>query len=606
MKSMPKRIYALFFLIAFMQIFGVIASANEKTVKIKATGIWDYELAGEVLELVNQNREEQGIEPLTMSTQLQQAAMERATELAVFFSHTRPNGKICFTALDSEYFKTSCGENINAGTSTAQKTMDGWMNSSGHRANILNGEYTQIGVGCYHNDWVFCWTQMFADGNGAIATVSGQVPVSRMVEAIPSNLDLVMFPIYEQISIEEGTEIQCQIRNDAQGSLMPLDGDAFQWSSTSPCVNVEPDGKIVAVRTGIATVTASLEGYGKLSREITVIHAAGEKATCTTPQICTACGIILEEAAGHKEGAKATCTMPQICTVCGEVLTAAIGHDYEDTVVPPTAQQEGYIKHTCRRCQNTYIDTYVPAVGAAPGGSKEQETSGDSPTQKEPFADDSTGFDSFLSSGHIWETEEAEGISDEFEDAGINLRLKKSTESMVSVIWDPIIDANAGYKIFAKSGKKYVNVGRVKAGQNSFSLKRIRGRKLRAGVSCTIKVVPLQEKAGKIRCLKAEILKTATKPKAPSSFAIKKKSITSVTMIWEKVSSVSGYEIQMSTKTKKRFIRIANLPARKTAFTEKKLKRNKKYSFRIRSYKKVDGRYYYSAWSKVRKYKCKL
>ena len=91
------------------------------------------------------------------------AALVRAKETEQSFSHTRPDGRQFSTALleQGARFRTA-GENIAWGQRTPEQVMQGWMNSSGHRANILNASYTAIGVGYYRNAaGTNYWTQLF-------------------------------------------------------------------------------------------------------------------------------------------------------------------------------------------------------------------------------------------------------------------------------------------------------------------------------------------------------------------------------------------------------------------------------------------------------------
>lgn len=111
----------------------------------------------QVLQLVNKERAKYGLNPLTMANEnLSAAAQARAKEITQVFSHTRPNGSDCFTALReygvSGYY--TAGENIAAGQRTPAEVVDDWMHSSGHRANILNSNYTQLGVGYVNGYWV--------------------------------------------------------------------------------------------------------------------------------------------------------------------------------------------------------------------------------------------------------------------------------------------------------------------------------------------------------------------------------------------------------------------------------------------------------------------
>ena len=91
-----------------------------------------------------------------------QAANVRAQEIVNSFSHTRPDGSSFSTVLSQNGVSyRGSGENIAYGQRTAAEVMDGWMNSSGHRANILNGNYTNIGVGFYESNGVKYWVQLF-------------------------------------------------------------------------------------------------------------------------------------------------------------------------------------------------------------------------------------------------------------------------------------------------------------------------------------------------------------------------------------------------------------------------------------------------------------
>lgn len=120
-------------------------------------------LAAQVLQLVNQERAKNGQSALTMSAGASQAAQVRATEIVSSFSHTRPNGTSCFTALDqAKVSYSTAGENIAYGYPDAASVMNGWMNSPGHRANILNSSFRQLGVGVYRaSNGTFYWVQEF-------------------------------------------------------------------------------------------------------------------------------------------------------------------------------------------------------------------------------------------------------------------------------------------------------------------------------------------------------------------------------------------------------------------------------------------------------------
>lgn len=120
-------------------------------------------MAQKVLDLVNAHRKEAGLAPLELDAQLNQAAAVRAKESAQNFSHTRPNGQSCFTILDEMQIDYgSAGENIAMNYETPEAVVNGWMNSPGHRANILTAEFSRMGIGCFRDgQGSLCWAQLF-------------------------------------------------------------------------------------------------------------------------------------------------------------------------------------------------------------------------------------------------------------------------------------------------------------------------------------------------------------------------------------------------------------------------------------------------------------
>ncbi|HJF51850.1 MAG TPA: CAP domain-containing protein [Butyricicoccus pullicaecorum] len=117
-----------------------------------------------VLAEVNAARAKNGLSALTLDANMNRAAAVRAAELAQSFSHTRPNGSRGLTALNEAgvSYRTA-GENIASGQQTAQAVVSAWMNSSGHRANILSSSFGRMGVGQATIGGRTYWVQLFAD-----------------------------------------------------------------------------------------------------------------------------------------------------------------------------------------------------------------------------------------------------------------------------------------------------------------------------------------------------------------------------------------------------------------------------------------------------------
>lgn len=131
-------------------------SASDKTID-------PTELGKEIFELTNKEREEYELMPLTYNDDIQAAADIRAKEIAQHFSHTRPDGSSCHTVVeDIDYYVT--GENLikaDNPIATAEQMLKTWMNSEGHRNNILLADYESMAVGVYVTDDITYAVQIF-------------------------------------------------------------------------------------------------------------------------------------------------------------------------------------------------------------------------------------------------------------------------------------------------------------------------------------------------------------------------------------------------------------------------------------------------------------
>ena len=179
------------FVIAVAFVFSLTISPLMTLESYAANGVQREDMAWEVLDIVNRERAANGLSPLTMDKGLMQTAQLRATEISDVFSHTRPDGTDCFTAFpDGQNAK---GENIAMGQMSASHVMECWMNSPGHRANILNSRYNSIGIACYYvpgSGYQYHWVQCFGDRvnegllkggvpSSPVTTTDGSIPMYR-------------------------------------------------------------------------------------------------------------------------------------------------------------------------------------------------------------------------------------------------------------------------------------------------------------------------------------------------------------------------------------------------------------------------------------------
>ncbi|MGP4078448.1 SafA/ExsA family spore coat assembly protein [Pseudalkalibacillus sp. R45] len=119
----------------------------------------------QVVDLVNQERAKHGLHPLKANWELSRVARYKSKDMLQnnYFSHTSPTYGSPFQMMrDFGISYRTAGENIAAGQTTAQAVMNAWMNSDGHRKNILSSNYKEIGVGyAKGGSYGHYWTQMF-------------------------------------------------------------------------------------------------------------------------------------------------------------------------------------------------------------------------------------------------------------------------------------------------------------------------------------------------------------------------------------------------------------------------------------------------------------
>lgn len=124
----------------------------------------EQEYIDEVLELINKERRAAGLTAFTTTDKLTEAAAVRAEELTEKFDHMRPDGRSWSTVFSDFGISGATGENVAAGQATPEAVVKAWMNSQGHRENILSTRSSKIGIGYYKtdSDYRHYWVQIFA------------------------------------------------------------------------------------------------------------------------------------------------------------------------------------------------------------------------------------------------------------------------------------------------------------------------------------------------------------------------------------------------------------------------------------------------------------
>ncbi len=282
----------------------------------------DYDEAYQVLDIVNQTRAEVGQPALKMDVELLETAMIRAAEISVFYSHTRPCGKDCFSIFRSS---GSMGENIALGQTSPEDVMESWNNSPGHYANIISAAYTSIGIGCFaDSDGRRYWVQCFDNAGAIDSAKSGTVETTRTIPVLQSLIHLETAESYEFGCGSDKTEVKMTVKNrNAEWAYGRVEADSsnFNYISSNPSIaDVDENGIITVKAIGTSVITAAFKENPsmKVSMEVT-----------------------------KKD------------------------HTYSSTVIAPTLSSQGYTEHVCRYCGDTYTDTFVPDLSSGDGTPEE-------------------------------------------------------------------------------------------------------------------------------------------------------------------------------------------------------------------------------------------
>lgn len=266
---------------------GAATASAAGTFSAPVSATVSYTKAWQVLDLVNQQRAAQGLSALTMDQDLLNAAMQRAAETTVVFSHTRPDGTQCYTAAPNKM----SGENIAMGTTTASTTMDMWMNSQGHRANILGTSWTSIGIGCVQaSNGAWYWVQCFGAGTPAAASKGSYADgaktyqVNIAPDALGIDYDIVSCTSDRSTTITPATKFapggtqRYAFVIDQSSSYGLIPENQVTWASSNPAVaTVDADGLVTFKASGSVTITATTTGGLSASTTINAtVLAAGQ------------------------------------------------------------------------------------------------------------------------------------------------------------------------------------------------------------------------------------------------------------------------------------------------------------------------------------------
>ena len=310
------------------------------------------------------------LQPLQYDYDLEKTAMQRAAEIAIIYSHTRPNNKDTFSAFyENSVYYTYAGENIAAGYGTADSVNDGWREDNelyagqGHRRNMLNSKFNCVGIGhVYYNDFHY-WVENFAyrdkvnttpvSADNTETTLTIPVATSKI-----SNFNITFDKDEYSLKTGESTSISV---SDPAISVFGHWGSRFVFVTDTPDLTIADStvatlsGSITGISEGDTTISASLYGLTAHQTAAVKVHNCEnhwDDGKITTPPTCTKTGV-----------------KQYTCTICSETKTeeiAALDHDYSSDWTIDTAaacETVGSKSHHCTRCDSKKDVTEIPASG---------------------------------------------------------------------------------------------------------------------------------------------------------------------------------------------------------------------------------------------------
>ncbi len=214
---------------------------------------------------------------LSYDYDLERIAMQRAAEIAMSYSHTRPDGTICFTAYDIPYL--AVGENIAAGYTSAVGVNKGWReddenySGQGHRRNMLSNEFNCVGIGHAYYNGVHYWVEEFAyrDSINTTATTandSEQTVTVNVLQSKITDLDITLeqekydLQVNETVSVPTPKVMATFSDSWPSGKKPVADMPVIDVEDTS--IATYSENKLVGVSEGTTNLTAKLYGYTKV------------------------------------------------------------------------------------------------------------------------------------------------------------------------------------------------------------------------------------------------------------------------------------------------------------------------------------------------------
>jgi len=228
------------------------------------SGQQDYENVKKILDLVNDERKKNNLPNLVLDNDLTEAMMLRAMENTVYSSHTRPDGRSCYTAFPEK--KGSAGESIAAGNQKPEEVINGFLGSSTSRGNILRAEFQSLGVGYFSDGYSGStfWVLGFSSeppSSSNIVGVTGEKTRTILFDQSVCGLSFGYFP--HDVTMEVGKTQQTVVAMRNQGwtsSQYFIHPENMEWQQNNPKIAKIDKGIIYAIAAGNTKITGKVGG----------------------------------------------------------------------------------------------------------------------------------------------------------------------------------------------------------------------------------------------------------------------------------------------------------------------------------------------------------
>ena len=298
MCTLPKSAFDSDIEIEFKHDMIELTDGWELCADIKVNGTQKYTDAYKVFDLTNEERAKEGLSELKLDKNLTDIAMQRAYEISVYFAHRRPEVYRGFAlgapGHDSQVFVddtlyrmglygkiTFSAENIAKGYFTPEDVINGWMSSSGHKANILGTDYTTMGVGAVKTEYGYFWVQIFGNDTytpeetGADKEETKIVPASKSY-LNPRNLEQgisISLDNHNTNTLDVGDTDKIKITSNFLycDATTYIDPSSFSWSSSNDkVITVDENGNVTGISAGTANLILQMSNGDTINYEVTV------------------------------------------------------------------------------------------------------------------------------------------------------------------------------------------------------------------------------------------------------------------------------------------------------------------------------------------------